>query len=123
MRFTNPEFLWLTPLAIIVTWWWARRSRPASRFSDTSLFESMRGRRAWRAIWGGATLRGLSCLALILACAGPRRPDEHTRLPADAIAIVMVVDVSGSMDAKIAWAAGEPPLTRLEAAQKAFKLF
>ena len=59
-------------------------------------------------------------------CAGvcrSRRPDERTRLPAEAIAIAMVVDVSGSMDAKVAWAAGEPPVSRLEAARKAFKLF
>jgi Ca-activated chloride channel homolog len=123
MRFTNPEFLWLTPLAIVVVWWWARRPRPALRISDTTLFEGLQGGRAWRARWGGSALRGLGCLALILASAGPRRPDERTRLPAEAIAIVMVVDVSGSMDTKVAWAAGEPPVSRLEAAQKAFKLF
>jgi Ca-activated chloride channel family protein len=62
-------------------------------------------------------------LALVLACAGPRRPDERTRLHAEAIAIMMVVDVSGSMDTKVAWAAGEPAITRLQAAQRAFKLF
>lgn len=124
MRFTNPEFLWLAPLAIVVAWWWARRPRPALRFSDSSLFDDARGGRAWRAVWGGATLRGLACLALVLACAGPRRPDERTRLPAEAIAIVMAVDVSGSMGAnKVAWAAGEPAVTRLEAARRAFKLF
>ena len=127
MRFTNPEFLWLTPLALLVAWWWARRSRPAMRYSDASLFggprAGLRGGRAWRAVWGGAVLRGLAYLALILGCAGPRRPDERTRLPAEAIAIVMAVDVSGSMNTKVAWAIGEPPITRLEAAQRAFKLF
>src|SRR5262245_10616336 len=124
MRFTNPDFLWLSPLALAVAWWWAHRSRLAMRFSDTSLFAGPRGGRAWRAVWGGAVLRGLACLALVVACAGPRRPDERTRLQAEAIAIMMVVDVSQSMGAnKVAWAAGEPALTRLEAAQKAFKLF
>ena len=97
MRFTNSEFLWLAPLALVVAWWWSRRPRPALRFSDSSLFDGPRGGRAWCAVWGGAVLRGLACLALVLACAGPRRPDERTRLPADAIAMVMVVDVSYSM--------------------------
>jgi Ca-activated chloride channel family protein len=123
MRFSNPEFLWLAPLALVVAWWWARRSRPALRFSDTSLFGGPRGGRAWRAVWGGAALRGLACLALVVACAGPRRPDERTRLPAEAIAIVMAMDVSGSMNTDVAWAAGQPPVSRLEAARRAFKLF
>jgi Ca-activated chloride channel family protein len=123
VSFSNPEFLWLTPLALFVAWWWSRRSRPAVRFSDASLFAGPRGGRAWRAKWGGAALRGLACLALVLACAGPRRPDERTRLPAEAIAIVMIVDVSGSMGEKVAWAVGQPPVTRLDAARRAFKLF
>jgi len=123
MRFTNPEFLWLAPVTLVVAWWWARRPRPAIRFSDIGFFDGPRGGRAWRAVWCGAAMRALACLALVLACAGPRQPDERTRLPAEAIAIMMVVDVSGSMDTKMAWAAGEPALTRLEAAQRAFKLF
>jgi Ca-activated chloride channel homolog len=123
MRFANPEFLWLSPLALILAWWWAHRSRPALLFSDVSLFGGRRGGRAWRAIWGGAALRGLTCLALVLACAGPRRPDERTRLPAEAIAIVMAVDVSGSMSEPVPWAIGEPPISRLDAARRAFKLF
>jgi Ca-activated chloride channel family protein len=44
-------------------------------------------------------------------------------LPAEAIAIFMVVDVSGSMDTKMAWSVGTPPISRLEAARKAFTLF
>lgn len=123
MRFANPEFLWLTPLALLVAWWWVRRPRAAVRFSDASLFDGPRGGRAWRAVWGGAALRGLACLMLILACAGPRRPDERTRLPAEAIAIAMVVDVSNSMSHEAPWAVGEPPISRLQAVQRAFKLF
>jgi Ca-activated chloride channel family protein len=123
MRFANPEFLLLAPLAVAVAWWWARRPRPALRFSDTSLFAGPRGGRAWRAVWGGTVLRGLACLALVLACAGPRTPDERTRLPADALAIMMIIDVSGSMDTKVSWAAGQEPVTRLEAARRALKLF
>jgi Ca-activated chloride channel family protein len=123
VTFSHPQFLWLTPVAAVVVWWWVRRSWPALRFSDTSLFAGPRGRRARLACWGGALLRGLTCLALVLACAGPRLPDERTRLPADAVAIVMVMDVSNSMEAMVPWAVGQPPIKRLEAARRAFKLF
>lgn len=123
MQFAHPEFLWLLPLAAVVAWWWLRRSRPAVRFSDSSLFTGARGSKARRAVWGGVALRALACLALVVGCAGPRLPDEQTRLPAEAIAIMMVMDVSGSMDAQVPWAAGQPPVTRLEAARRAFKFF
>src|SRR5262245_54418385 len=36
MRFSNPEFLWLSPIALLVVWWCARRQRPAIRYSDIS---------------------------------------------------------------------------------------
>jgi Ca-activated chloride channel family protein len=122
--FANTEFLWLAPLAVVVAWWWLRRSRPALRFSDVGVFVRTAGRRASVARWGGALLRGLACLALVLACAGPRRPDLQTRLPAEGIAIMMAVDVSGSMETDdVVWTAGSPPVTRLEAARRAFKLF
>ncbi len=124
ITFTNPEFLWLAPLAGALAWWWARRGRAALRFSDVTRFAGRTGTRAVLAVRGGAALRGLACLALVLACAGPRRPDGETALPAEGIAIMMAIDVSGSMDTPdVAWAAGGPPVTRLEAARRAFKLF
>jgi Ca-activated chloride channel family protein len=123
MSFANPEFLYLLPLAPLVAWWWLRRPRPAMRFSDTAAF-AVRGRRAAVAMWGGVLLRGFACLALVLACAGPRRPDLQTRLPAEGIAVMMAIDVSGSMETPdVVWSAGAPPVTRLEAARRAFKLF
>ncbi len=123
MRFANPEFLWLIPLSAFVVWWWVRRQRPALRFSDTSLFAGEQGRRSRSAQWGGALLRGLTCLALIVACAGPRLPDQRTRIPAEAIAIMMIVDISNSMEAQVAWSRNEPLVSRLEAARRAFQYF
>jgi Ca-activated chloride channel family protein len=126
--FANPEFLWLGPLAAVVAWWVRRRGRPALRFSDLSGFARAAGRRAAVARWGGAALRGAACLALVLACAGPRRPDLQTRLPTEGIAVMMAVDVSGSMETRdVVWTDGDPPVSRpvsrLDAALKAFKLF
>lgn len=124
LSFTNPEFLWLLPLAGGVVWWWLWRSRPAMRFSDVTWFEAHARGRASFAGLGGALLRGFACVLLILACAGPRRPDLQTRLPAEGIAVMMVIDVSGSMETDdVMWAAGQPPVSRLEAARRAFKLF
>ncbi len=123
LSFANPEFLWFAPLAGAVAWWWLRRGRPAMRFSDPAAF-AVRGRRAVVAMWGGALLRGLACLALVLACAGPRRPDLQTQLPAEGIAVVMAIDVSGSMETPdVIWNPNGPPVTRLDAAKRAFKLF
>ncbi|HXD85051.1 MAG TPA: VWA domain-containing protein [Urbifossiella sp.] len=122
--FANPGFFWLAPLAALVPWWWLRRPRPALRYSDTRLFADLPRGRADRAKWGGALLRGLACLSLIIACAGPRSPDEQTRLPAEGIAIVLALDVSGSMgEADVAWSVGSPPISRLEAAKRSFALF
>lgn len=124
LSFANPHFLWLSPLALVVAWWWGRRARPALRFSDLSRFGAHRGRRASLARWGAPALRGLACLCLVVACAGPRRPDTRTQLPAEGIALVMALDVSGSMAAEdVVWNPGSPPVSRLEAARRALKLF
>jgi len=122
--FAAPEFLWLAPLALPLAWWWAKRRRPAVRYSDLRLVADLTGDRPARARWGGALFRGLAFAALVVACAGPRTPDERTRLPTEGIAIVLALDVSGSMTEKDApWVPGEPPLTRLDAAKRSFRLF
>jgi hypothetical protein len=67
-------------------------------------------------------LRAAGLVLLIVALAGPRWPDLHTRIATQGIAIVMVVDVSGSMaEADFTW--GDERITRLEAAKRAFTLF
>jgi Ca-activated chloride channel family protein len=124
MSFANPEFLLLLPLAALVAWRFARHRHPALRFSDPSRFAGHRGWRAAVAERASVSLRALACLLLVVACAGPRAPDLTTRIPAEGIAVMMALDVSGSMDAEdVAWTAGSPPVSRLEAARRAFKLF
>src|SRR5438105_11635087 len=122
--FATPELLWLLPLAPLLAWWWAVRRRPALRYPDVRLAAGLPRGRAWRARWGGAAFRGLAVAALVTAAAGPRTPDRKTRLPAEGIAVVLALDVSGSMATPdFAWTPDAPPLTRLDAAKRAFKLF
>jgi Ca-activated chloride channel family protein len=123
-HFANPLFLGIVPLVIALPWWWLRQPRPALRYSDTRLFGGLPSPRATHAKWSGAILRGLAFLMLILACAGPRRPDLQTRLNAEGIAIVLALDVSGSMgEPDAVWSPGQAPISRLEAARRSFTLF
>lgn len=124
LSFANPAFLWLAPLAVLVAAWWPLRRRPGLRYSRFVLLDGLpRGRARW-VPWAGAILRGLAGLLLVIACAGPRRPDLQTRLPVEGIAIVMTLDVSGSMAAvDVPWPGASEPISRLEAAKRSFRLF
>lgn len=121
--FANPWFLCLLPLVPFIVWRWLQRPRPALRYSDTALLATLpAGRSSWAQRLGIA-LRALALLFLVLAMTGPRWPDHSTRIPTEGIAIMMVVDVSGSMgEEDFEWVAGER-VTRLEAVKRAFRLF
>jgi Ca-activated chloride channel family protein len=120
--FASPWLLLLVPLAPLAAWGWLRRRRPALRFADTRLVQNLPPGRSRRARLGGALLRAAGILALVVALAGPRWPDPGTRLPAEGIAVVMVLDVSGSMGERdLVWNAEQ--ITRLDAAKRAFRLF
>ncbi len=121
--FATPELLGLTPLAAVVGWWFARRRRPALRFADVSLVEGLPGSRGRRAKWGGAVLRGLVTFLVVVAAAGPRRPDERTPLPVEGIAIVFVLDTSGSMFTPDFGPATGKKMSRIDAARQALRLF
>jgi len=58
--------------------------------------------RTWRVRFANtpAVLMALSVIAMAVALAGPRIPNAQTRQKREGIAIVMVVDRSGSMDAR-----------------------
>src|SRR5690242_9373520 len=100
--FAHPWLLLLLALAPLAAWAWLRRRRAALRYSDVRLVADLP--------------------ALVVALAGPRWPDPGTRLPAEGIAVVVALDVSGSMaEPDFDWH-GER-LTRLEAAKRALRLF
>lgn len=122
MEFAHP---WLLLLALavppLIWWWWRHSQRGALRYPDTGLCGALppgRGRWARR---GGAGLRAVVLVLLVVALAGPRWPDLRTRLTTQGIAIGVLLDTSGSMAERDFDWQGEP-LSRLEAAKRAFRL-
>lgn len=120
--FAHPWAFALLPAAPLLAWLWLRRRPAALRLPDLSPLAVLPAGRAPLARFGGATLRGLGLAAIIVALAGPRWPDPGTRLEAEGVAILFVVDVSGSMaEADFDWNGDRLP--RLDAAKKAFAEF
>jgi Ca-activated chloride channel family protein len=122
LEFANPWCLLLLPAIPVLVWWRLKRARVALNYSDLRLLESLPiGKSRWvRRL--GVGLRALGLLLVILALAGPRWPDLHSRIATEGIAIQMLVDVSGSMAEKdFDWQGS--PISRLEAVKKVFTLF
>jgi Ca-activated chloride channel family protein len=67
-------------------------------------------------------LRGAGLLLLIVALAGPRWPDLRTRITTEGIAVMLVVDVSGSMAERDFDWQGEA-VSRLDALKRVLGLF
>src|SRR5688500_19747620 len=97
LTFANPWLLLLLALVPLPVWWWLWRRRPALRFPAVRLLEGLPAGRGRLARRGGACLRGAALALLVLALAGPRVPDLRTRIATDGVALLLVVDVSGSM--------------------------
>ncbi|HEV3144944.1 MAG TPA: VWA domain-containing protein [Gemmataceae bacterium] len=119
--FAYPWFLLLLPLVPLLVWWQLRRRVPALRYSDPRLLASLpAGRGRWvRPLEAG--LHSAALLALILALAGPRWP-KPVPITTEGIAIVLAVDVSGSMsEVDFGWDGRK--ISRLEAVKRAFRLF
>ena len=111
-------FLALPPL-LWYFWHSWRRPRPALIYSDLRLLAGWPpGRSRWNKI--PPLFQRLAVLLLLLAVANPRWPDRQTRLPAEGIALALVLDLSGSMATPDF---GTPPSSRLQAARDSFRWF
>jgi Ca-activated chloride channel family protein len=124
LEFANPWILFALPLVPLFFFWNRRRPRAALRYSDLRAFDNLRFGRARRVKILSNLLRSLAILCLIVGLAGPRAPDRKTRVPAEGVTIVIVLDMSGSMFADtFQWQPGSPLISRNEAAKRAFQLF
>jgi Ca-activated chloride channel family protein len=121
LEFATPWLRLLLPVPIALWLWrrWAKRA--ALRYPAIGLLEGIPSARLPRI--GGELLRLAVILCATLALAGPRSPDLKTRLPTEGIAIVFCLDTSGSMEEPFVWDASSPPISRREAAKRAFRLF
>jgi Ca-activated chloride channel family protein len=91
-----------------------RRVRYAVRYTNVDVLATVvETGRPWRR-WVAA---GTFLLALAVCCAALARPHMHRLVPNENATIVLVLDVSGSMNAQ------DVKPTRLEAAQKAMHIF
>src|SRR5439155_1346459 len=92
--FAHPAYLLLLPLVPFVLWRWHHAAAGGMRYSATTILARLPEGRSRRARIWGLGLRGAALLLLVLALAGPRWPDQGSRVPTEGIAIAMVVDVS-----------------------------
>ncbi len=122
IQFANPAFLLLILIAPLLMWRLLVRKGPALRFPIGRFLFSLPAGRARVARWGGVILRTLAFVLLAVALAGPRTPDLHTRIDAEGVAVVMLVDVSGSMATRDFDWPGES-ISRLDAVKRVFRLF
>jgi Ca-activated chloride channel homolog len=118
MTFASPYLLILlvvVPAVALVAWWLQRRrARYAVAFTNLDVLAGVvQTRRNWRALVPLA----LFLLALTAATAAVARPEATVRQAADRATVVLLVDVSGSMQAN------DVKPTRLLAAARAMSLF
>jgi Ca-activated chloride channel homolog len=90
-----------------------RRMRFAVRYTNVDLLATVAGGRQWRRYLPA----GLFLVALATLCVGLARPHVKTLVATDNATVVLVLDVSGSMQAN------DVKPTRLAAAQKAMNQF
>lgn len=119
--FAQPWFLFAALLALPAVWWSVRSS---GRVVFSSLRALPMGGETWRTriAWLPDLLIGLGIVALAIALSGPRSGDRTARVRRDGIAIMMSVDVSGSMRA-LDLSARNKELTRLDAVKQVFEQF
>ena len=117
MTFGSP-YLLLSLLAIplaVGIWWLAerRRMKYAVRYTNLDVLATVAVGRRWRRLLPAL----LFLAALAVLCVGLARPSMHRLVPTDNATVVLVLDVSGSMQAN------DVKPTRLAAAQKAINSF
>lgn len=121
-HFAHPWVLLVLLLLPLIVWRQLRMRRASVRFSDVRLFDTIQRRRfPWiRLLTLCFHLTGW--LLLVLALAGPRWPDQGTRLPTRGRSIGIVLDVSVTMDREDYLWDGKT-VSRLQAVKDVFRLF
>ena len=98
------------------------RRRANVAFSSLSLVEGGRRSLRERLVWLPALLLAFATLALAIALAGPRTGNAVSQIEREGIAIAVVVDRSGSMEARD-FVRGDTSTSRLDVVKRIFKEF
>lgn len=121
LDWAQPYFL-LALVLVVPSVWWSRRS--SGRVVFSSLRALPAGGHTWRTriAWLPDALVGCAVAALVIGLAGPRAGDKNARVRREGIAMVLAVDVSGSMRA-LDLSERNKELTRLDAVKRVFEQF
>jgi len=120
-EFRDPFFLTavlLAPLAFLL----ARRLTASVTYSSLAIVEGASRSIRARLSWLPAALIGLATLSLAIAFAGPRTGNAVTQVKREGVAIAMVVDRSGSMQARD-FVRGDTSTSRLDVVKAIFREF
>ena len=122
-RFHTWSWLLLAPLVVTLVWWQSRRHRqPAAMFSSIADLKDLpvtfmqRVRRVLPSVYG------IGLCLLVAALARPQSGKSESRITGEGIAIELVLDVSGSMEALDFQLEGKD-VSRLEAVKHVIKEF
>ncbi|HEU0036651.1 MAG TPA: VWA domain-containing protein [Kofleriaceae bacterium] len=119
--FAHPGALALVAVVALAVWW---SSRSGGRVVFSSLRALPAGGQTWRTAlaWLPDALIAAAVVLLVIALAGPRAGDSNARVRREGIAIMMAVDISGSMRA-LDLSEKNRELTRLDAVKEVFERF
>lgn len=121
LEFSDPLFLLAGLLAPLVFIEVNRRSASVA-FSSLSLVAGGRRSLRERLVWLPAALLAVATLALAVALAGPRTGNAVSQVEREGIAIAVVVDRSGSMEARD-FVRGDTSTSRLDVVKRIFRDF
>ncbi|KLU03392.1 BatB [Rhodopirellula islandica] len=109
MNFAWPHAFWLLALLPLMAWWmWRRRGVAAVPFSSLAAVDELPPSLRQRWMWLPKALTLIASALLVVAVARPREGREQTVSETEGIAIEMVIDRSGSMQAMDFEIDGEP---------------
>src|SRR5215831_2305016 len=120
----EPTHPWLIVLALLALPAYVLARMSAGRVVFSSLRALPLGGHTWRTrlAWLPDALIALGVVALAIALTGPRAGDRSSRVHREGIAVMMAVDVSGSMRA-LDLSERNRELTRLDAVRQSFERF
>jgi Ca-activated chloride channel homolog len=122
-RFANPEFLWLLAVLPLLLIWRGRRGPlPAIEYPSLALIRDIARRTHSRF---GSVAAGLTLLALALLCiafARPQRGESNATIHASGVDIMLLLDVSGSMQS-LDFRLENVPASRLDVVKSVVRRF